>query len=170
MTDAPGPQGMRLWLRLVLFGSLALNLAVIGVVAGVVLTGGPPAHVSRDGRDPVTPYVRALTEDQRDAVRGALRRSFVRDRVRGDKGPLLSGAYVRVLGLLQQEPFDRAAFDAVLSEQTEAAVARMALGQKVLGDFLQELSPEHRAAYAERLAEEVTRMRHRRPERKPDRD
>ncbi len=168
MDQVSRPQGMRLWLRLLLFASLALNLAVVGVVAGALLSGGPSRDAARSLRDPVVPYTRALDETQRKQIRRDLRRAFDRGRDGGLRPPGAGGDYAVVLELLRTDPFDRAAFDAVLVRQGDGARARMELGQKVLGDFLEGLSAADRDAYAARLEDEVARLARRRPPQRRD--
>ncbi|MBV2358485.1 periplasmic heavy metal sensor [Thalassococcus sp. CAU 1522] len=146
---------MALWLRLLLYASLALNLVVAGVVAGALLRGGPPP---RDARDVIAPYIRALDADQSRALRRAFR-SAARDGAR--PGAFLAG-YRDVLALLRAEPFDPEAVATALERQGDAAASRQALGRRVLVQHLSGLDPAARAAFADRLEAELENIGKRR--------
>ncbi|WP_299927112.1 periplasmic heavy metal sensor [uncultured Pelagimonas sp.] len=153
------PMGRRI--RLVLFVSLALNLVVIGLVAGVVFNGGPPPRGASRGFDTVLPYSRAFTEDQRRDLRRELRKSFAPSK--GDKrGAGMVESYREALDVLRQDPFERARFDGVVNKQRALAEKRHGTGQDLLAKFLEAMTPEERAAYADRLETEITNMSKRR--------
>ena len=66
----PSPKSSRLWVRVLLVVSLALNLLVIGAVAGVIIKGGPfkhggPPHMAQGGVGPLT---QALSKEDRRAI------------------------------------------------------------------------------------------------------
>lgn len=149
-------QGMRGWLRVVLFGSLALNLLVVGLVAGATVRGGPYHAGGPSAREPVTPYTRAFEEDQRKDLRRDLRRAIVgtRDGTRGE----ITEAYAQALSLLRAEAFDAAAMRAVLRRQAELSNTRRRKGEEVLAVYLAQMSAQERRAYADRLEEEVARF------------
>lgn len=165
-TGTRGP--MRPWLRIVLFASLALNLAVAGLVAGFLLKG-PPDH-GRD-RDPVAPYTRAFDEDQRKAVWRTLRQRFREEREAGGRPDVL-GEYRAALAALRAEPFDAEGFRRIVAEQGTRADERRQRGEAVLVSHVSALSPEERAAYAARLEAvlEEYAERRRQFERKGDKD
>ncbi|SNT28841.1 periplasmic heavy metal sensor [Antarctobacter heliothermus] len=145
------------WLRVVLFVSLALNLAVVGAIGGMVLNGPPVPRTDRS--DPALPYTRAFDEDQRRDLRRALWRSVRRD------GKAMRAAYLadyqQALMLLRGEPFNPAALKALLDAQGERAVDVRLRGQEVLMTFLSDMSVEERRDYADRLERELEKMRHR---------
>lgn len=172
MTDAPKPAKapeadaktyrMRPTLRVVLFLSLAMNLVVVGLVAGFIVRGGPPHPPKRGGSDYVIPYTRAFDEDQRKDVWRSLKRDFAERRERGgDRAGVIAG-YNQALEVLRAEPFDQAAMIAVLEGQTARANERLAAGQQVLTNHLSALTQAERAAYADRLAREIERLEERR--------
>lgn len=146
--DAKKPK-MTLGMRIVLFASLATNLAVAGVVAGLYLNrpdmerGAPPR-----GRDFVFPYTHALDEDQRRDLGRALR-SRIEDK-RDAPGDFLAG-YRSAIETLRTEPFDQDAFAATLNRQGARAERRQKEGQEMLVEYVARLSPEEREAYARRL-------------------
>lgn len=142
--------------KIVLAMSLALNLAVAGVVGGAALR----SYGDGDGRRQVArdlnfgPFTDALTRPQlREMLahlgdgRGGLR--DMRAQIRGDMDA--------VLAALQAEPFDPAEVEAVLTRQSERLTARADSGRKALVAVILAMSPEDRAAFTARLAEVVTR-------------
>lgn len=145
MSDIRGP--MRPWLRILLFASLAINLAVAGLFVGFVLKG--PSKHDR-GRDPVAPYTRAFDEDQRGELWRAIRQQYHEDR-RADGRPDILGEYRTALEALRAEPFDAEGFGRVLAEQGARADERRHRGETVLLDYVTTLSAGDRAAYADRL-------------------
>ncbi len=159
--DAKTPKKPARGLRLALFASLAVNLAVLGLVLGAVLLRPPfDRHGPPHGRDFVFPYTRAFDEGQRHELGRNLRGAFERDRERDPPRPHggLLGGYRAALELLRAEPFDAQAFGAALEAQSARAEARQAAGQRVLIDYVASLSPEERAAYAARLEAEIEQM------------
>ena len=147
------------WLKVALVVSLALNLLVIGAMIGAALGAGRPgerirSEVPREfGRSPL---VSALEREDRRAVGRELMR---------EAGPLrqnrtdLRARFDRLLDALRAEPFDRAAVEALLSEQREAGARRLELAEAALLSRLAAMSPEARAAYAERLDRSLRRDR-----------
>ncbi|MDJ0821909.1 MAG: periplasmic heavy metal sensor [Paracoccaceae bacterium] len=160
-----GARRMSGWVRVVFFASLALNLLVAGLVIGLIWSGGPPRGEVLNGRDGVTPYTRAFDEEQRRAIRQALRRSLAESWRENRQG--LAGPYREALVLLRADPFDAAAMAAVLERQVKFSDARRQRGQEVLTGFLSELSLAERQAYANRLEAEIERLERRRPGRPP---
>src|SRR6056297_1168972 len=90
MVDTAKPR-TPLWLRLTLLGSLALNLLVIGAVAGAFVFGGPEHRALRDRGDPVPVFIRALDPTDRRALRQDLLENL-RDRARDGRGATRSAA------------------------------------------------------------------------------
>jgi uncharacterized membrane protein len=140
-------------LRWVLVVSLALNLAVGGVMLGNVLRGGP------DTRDMMRdmgfgPYDSALRPQDRDMLRAALRHRMSDLKAnRAVAGADLLG----VVTSLRATPFDPAALGAAMTAQQDHLAARMQFGTDAMRDFLISLSPQDRLAFADRLEE---RLRH----------
>jgi len=162
-TSSPNPKPSRIkpWLRGVLFVSLALNLAVAGVVGGAfVRFGGPDSDKRPPRQDEVAgTYTRALSSDDRRAIWRELRKQ--RDDLPSKAD--LRADFQEVLRLLRAEDFDRAALEDVLSRQRDFGISRAELGHELLLDRLQTLTAEERAAYADRVEDGVKRHRHKKP-------
>lgn len=154
MADDKTPQARpsRLW-RIVLVLSLALNLAVIGVVVGSAASGrwgdGPPRSFDLG----LGPIARALEPQERRAIGRQLRedrslRDFdLRDRVN------------RVVAALQADPFDPAVLRVLLAEQSERITAVQATAQEVVVEQITAMTPERRRAFADKVLEEMSRAR-----------
>jgi uncharacterized membrane protein len=148
----PQPRPSRLW-RVVLVLSLALNLAVIGVVVGSAASGrwgdGPPRSFDLG----LGPIARALEPQERRAIGRKLRedrslRDFdLRDRVN------------RVVAALQADPFEPDVLRALLAEQSERITAVQATAQEVVVEQITAMTPERRRAFADQVLEEMSRAR-----------
>lgn len=140
-------------LRVALFVSLAVNLAIAGLVAGAFLDGrrmGPPPRFDLS----LGPVGQALDE--------ADRRAILRDlRARPDlrpPGPRARQAHFRdLLAVLRAEPFERGEIEALLADHRRHGAALLDAGQAALLDRIAAMSPEERAAFADRLEAEVSR-------------
>lgn len=152
MTDQASDRPRR-WMRIALFGSLAVNLAVVGLVVGAVVKG-PPEDDKHFQMPPDTavPYARAFEGDEKRALRRALRGAYAG--LRPDPAGPLQG-YRDAIDVLRSEPFDAGALSEVLEGQNAQTEARRRLGQEALVSVLADLSPEARLAYAARLEAEI---------------
>lgn len=165
MTDtprsAPDPKarpGMSRGIRAVLFLSLALNLVVVGIVAGVLFRGGPYGPPPRHMRDAVVPYTAALAPRDRRAIGRRIFRSL---RAEGSRDALrdeMRADYAEALRLLRAARFDADAFAAVIARQTARAAERQKTGQRELVRHLSELTVDERRDYAARVAEALERF------------
>ncbi|ETX28379.1 periplasmic heavy metal sensor [Roseivivax isoporae] len=153
------------WMRIALVLSLAANLVVGGIVAGTFLREGPHRGGAR-GPDHGFVYYRAFTEEERRALRQAIRQDMGRDadapQDRAARRAAFLDGYRETAAALRADPFDPAALDRALGQQNERATERRARGQEVLVEFLAAMAPEDRAAYAERLSREIARLAERR--------
>ncbi|WP_235915843.1 periplasmic heavy metal sensor [Thalassovita mangrovi] len=148
----------RLWLRIVLFVSLALNLAVLGVVAGAVLRFGPAKDGPPVRGDQVAGvYTYALTPEER--------RQIGRDMFRQHREDLpsrsdMNADFDAMVATLRAQPFDADAASAILRRQLEFGQKRAELGHKLLLQHLSEMSDGDRAAYADRLEQALQKRFH----------
>lgn len=131
-----------------LYGSLALNLLLIGVLGGSALRGDKhPRGVDLS----FGPYSRALDPEDRRAIGKA-----VRDHIR-DRGGMRLGREEReaqvqaLVAALQADPFDRAAVEAQFTQQRETMAQAVTVSQSALLDRIEAMTPEQRAAFVERL-------------------
>ena len=160
MTDTGSSERpRRRWLWRLLFGaSLALNLLIVGIVAGWVASKGPertPNDVDRTARSlGMEPFVRALSpEDKVALVRSARsERAGLSENRRGLQSRLQS-----LLRAIRAEPFDPEDVRSLLSDQRAAVADRQAIGERLFLERLSQMSAEERASYAERLEGELKR-------------
>lgn len=140
-------------LRIALAVSVALNLLVVGVVAGAMLReGGPRGRMM--GELDFGPFAEALTGEDRDA----LRRAFVeRAPDMRDMRRQMRADFQGLLSALRAEPFDAGALRQAMAGQAERMAERLQLGQELMLERLEAMSPEARAQFADRLEE---RLRH----------
>jgi len=144
-------------MSVLLVASLALNLLIVGAFVGAALRhdrddGRERSEVSREmGR---TPFIAALDpEDRREIGRRLMR----------DAGPLrenraeLRERFDRLLAALRADDFDRDTVEALLAEQREAGAQRLEIGEGAILDRLEEMSPDARRAYADRLDRSLRR-------------
>lgn len=140
-----------LW-RIILVVSLCLNLAFVGLLAGVAFSGkvrgGPPPRMSF-GLGPVT---EALDRSDRRAIASA-----VRDQV-GSR-PFQRQDLQTLIDALRQSEFDAVALRDVLRAQSERTNEVVTAAQDAFVDRVAQMSPEDRAEFADRLT------RKRRPKR-----
>lgn len=163
---------LRRWVRVVLVASLALNLLIAGVVAGVVLKGPSQKQNPRPSRgDVALPYTRALSEEHRQISRRELRRVVFAGR---DEQGALGQHYSGALVVLRADPFDLEALSEVFDVQTRSAQQRLAQGQQVLLSVIANMSEQDRKAFADRLEAELSALEARgkawAPHRKPGPD
>jgi uncharacterized membrane protein len=150
MTDATGPAWLTpRTLRWGLVASLALNVLVIGAVAGTLCfsrKGGPDGPGFKGS--PLLGFARTLPRERADMIRQKFADAqpgmeTARKAVRDARGTVRT--------LLPADNFDQAAFNAALENlvQAETGVARSKKG--LFGDVVGQLSPEERKALHEWL-------------------
>jgi uncharacterized membrane protein len=144
ITEKPKLRG---WPKALLIGSLTLNLLVLGVVVGGVL--GHDRRPPRVGDVNIGALSAALSQDEREALRHAAEArggSFraMRAQDRADRAALVAA--------LGAEPFDPAAFDAVMARQRTRMLERIDIGAELMRERVLGMSPEARKAFADRLA------------------
>lgn len=136
----------RNWLRIALALSLALNLGVGGMVAGAMLRVGVPGRAECDAG--LGPIADALTGSDRRKLREAL---VVRYRELGAGRLALRADYDVLLQSLRTEPFDPAVVDTALAALATRNADRLSGARMILADYINGLTPEARAALADRL-------------------
>lgn len=141
-------------MRILLIGSLALNLLVIGVVGGAVI-----GHSREDGKKAGydkfgTPHVRALSSEDKRSVGKAIRTAYRKadiDRLDG------RGIYQEMVQLLRNTPLDLVAFEATIYKLDNGAQLRREVAQSAFVARIVSMNDAERAAYADRLETALTR-------------
>ena len=136
--------------RYLLVASLALNLAVVGVVVGSAFDRhghGRGPHMA----GPMAPLIMSLPEDAREGLIDELRSLPRPDR------DMRRRSFDALLTAIRAEPFRPEAVTAALREQRDLGEARLSSLETVLADQLAGLSAEERADYADRLRTSVRR-------------
>lgn len=148
----PAPRDPSRWLRRALLASVAVNLLVIGTVAGVVLS-----HGDRDDRQARAErgagfgrYVRALDPADRAALREAYRAGAGRDAIAAHRAGHRAD-HAALLAAVRSDPFDRAAVEGIFEGQIARMTEGMMRGQGLLVDRIAAMSVGERAAFADRL-------------------
>lgn len=141
------------WQRILLVASLALNLIIIGIVAGAFMGGGPSKSGQRFDLT-AGPLTRAMDSENRDAVRDALRESGVfrpqnRSGMRADMQALVA--------TLRADVFDADQFQEVLSRQRNRLQEGQQTVLRVVSDQIEGMTSDERAAFADRLEEQLRR-------------
>jgi len=142
------------WTRVLLFTSLAINLLVVGMVAGAFIrSGGGPGRMAGEGavlRDMgYGPYGQALTPEERRAMRGAVARKAQdlatnREALRQQMQTLLEA--------LRKQPYDPAVVHAIVTQQQTRLKERWDIGRDLLLGHIDAMTDAERAQYAKRLA------------------
>lgn len=147
MTASPPPADPR-WLRWLLAASLALNLLVLGLVAGEALRHGPPAGGPRPTELALGPLARALEEGDRRAILEDLRGRPELDPLgRRERGQ----AFADILAAVRAEPFDEGRLREAMARQSARVEAAQQATQDAVVARLSALTPREREAFADRL-------------------
>lgn len=157
-TSATPPKPPFRWGRVVLFVSLALNLAVVGIVGGAVLGRfGPDRHdiAARDVGFGL--FNDALSQDDRKALRGAYMQA--RPNIRAERQKMRDDLQT-ILAALRADPFDVDVLRQALDTGAARMAARQAQGQTVVLDYLEKMSNAERAELADRLEKSLKRRAH----------
>ena len=156
MTASPEPSKSRgpFWVRIVFFVSIALNLLIVGLAAGAMLR-----HDRYDRHPPLRdlgygPFGEALSlSDRQELARGLTGRagdlSTNRDEIRGQ--------FTEMLDILRGQPFDAGALQALVERQRAKLVERQTIGQTLLLNRIEAMSDAERAAFADRLENNLRR-------------
>ncbi len=144
--DNPMKQPRRLW-RVVLVLSLALNVAVVGAVAGLAISGrandGPPQRLMFD----FGPLGRVLDPADRRAIGNALRRNGAIPLDRSE----MRGKIVDFAAALRQDPFDADLVTRELGSFRSRSEQVQQDAQDAFIAHLSSMSPDGRRKLADRL-------------------
>ncbi|MDE0521706.1 MAG: periplasmic heavy metal sensor [Boseongicola sp.] len=162
MSDDATSRPRRSWVKPLLFVSLALNLVVIGAFVGRALA--PDRHRWDDGvAGPVravigAPFAHALGPGDRGALHDKL--TGKRSHLQASRGRLRD-LLDELLVALRAEPFLPDEVRRILQEQRGVAEERQLLGETLLLERLEAMSPDERSAYADRLERSLKRFKRR---------
>ena len=140
---APTVAPRRRWMRWALIASLALNLLVVGAVAGSFLRGGGPLGGGR-GAGNIIGYVMSLPAERRGEL---MKRSMT---IRGEMRALRQ--QVRVANreraaAFTAEPFDRQRYIDAQTRQIEADRQIRLLTRDVVAETAAGMTPDERRAF-----------------------
>ena len=153
-TTAASPRRRR-WLGPALAVSVALNLAVVGGIAGAMLAHGPIRGGVALMRDPgLGPLGPAFSREDRAAMRASFaeRRGTLRESLAADRADAAAMAQA-----LRAEPFAPDAVAAIVARMRARAHGRIDAGLAAVERHLGTLDPAARRALADRI--EVTLRR-----------
>lgn len=149
--EASAPSSGR-GLKIALAVSVALNLAVAGIVAGAWLREGSNRSAPRDLS--FGPFSEALSPDDRRALRKALV-----DRAPGfrDARKAAQAEFAALLAALRSRPFEPAAVQSALAAIEARNAGRLELGRSLIEARIAEMSEADRLAFADRLEKGLRR-------------
>lgn len=148
MPKKTGPS--RIW-RIVFVISLALNLAVVGMIIGAGASGKMGKSPPRSFDLGLGPIAAALAPEDRRAIGRSLRGN------RDLRGINFRGQFRDLLAALRQDPFAPAALEAILADQSENMMRLQAQARLALIVQIEAMSAEEREAFANRLEQEFKR-------------
>lgn len=132
--------------------SVALNLAVAGLAVGAWLGHGPRQGMPRDMS--FGPFSEALDDTDRKAIRRALLERLGEFR---EQREAARTEFETLLAALRADPFDPGALKVALAALEARNAERLELGRSLIETRLIEMSPEERAAFADRLEKGLRR-------------
>ncbi len=151
---APTPAGRGV--KVALVASLALNLLLGGLIAGVAVRHHRDMGPGGRGALTFAPYFDSLGRADRAALREEmLRRMPALREMHRERGEDVRA----FLEVIRADPFDREVAEAVLEQQLGRASRRLDEGRELFLERLAAMSPEERQAYADRLEKALDRKR-----------
>ncbi len=148
MTDVPPKPSTSRGLRIALAVSVALNLAVMGMVAGAILRANGPMHAQMPRDLSVGFFTEALTPaNRRDLLQRArtLTPGSFQDR------RAMQEDLAATVAALRADPFDAAMLDKTMTAMIARVETRLDVGRDLLLGFLTDMSVADRLAFADRL-------------------
>jgi uncharacterized membrane protein len=146
-TAAPPKRG---WMKYLLIASLALNLLIIGVVAGRMMAwrhGYGPRDMGEFG---LMRFSHTLSSEQRDTVHDMIKDGRVRAKPLRENVREARKAFVDAIA---SETFDKATVDAAAQRLSEAEKALRAARLDIFSATASKLTPDERKAYRAWVAE-----------------
>lgn len=157
MPKTPPRAPIRGWIKVLLFTSLAVNLAVVGLAIGAVLRHGDMmGHRADRASQFGGPYTGALSREDRRAIWQQMRAMHGEGRPSRDD---IRAEFAAVVQALRADPYDPGLVRDIVGRQFDAGIARQQAGQALLLERIDAMSPAERAAFADRLAERLAAWR-----------
>lgn len=145
MSDENKPPKTRLWVRVLLGTSLALNLLVLGLVAGAMFRFGGPDGMRSPPRSIGAAMYRELPREDRRALRSG------KSSTQYQRHGRLKVEAAAVDTVLRATPFDPVAMQALLEDHATARAGFHMSLQRAWLDRVSAMSDTDRHAYADRL-------------------
>ena len=154
MVEATSKKPRRLW-KFAFALSLALNLAVVGLIAGVGLrsAGGKPPQAFEFGLGPIG---QALSPEQRRSIARELRSN---PDLRGSGRRGQNGMMGAVIEVLRSDNFDPAMLEAALDQPNDRMKSLQAAAKAAFIAHVSEMTEVDRLAFADRIEETTKRRR-----------
>lgn len=144
-------RGCPRWIRVILILSLAVNLAIAGVVVGHKLRAD--SKHKRQGADRVIDWmVEMVPEERQDFARKHL--SDLPRRLDSERAERITHL-PEVISAMEAEPFDPDALDVALRSMSEQHHGKRTAFRHSLISLLEVLTPEERASFAENYRERL---------------
>lgn len=136
-------------IKFILVVSLALNLLVVGMVAGMMFNAGGMPHADRHVRDyGFKTVINALSRSDRAQLSHALRKEF------GAKSAQIPKARKQISALIQSletTDFNNTRVESILRSEVLNIVPRQEAGLRLLIEKVNAMTPKQRQEYASRL-------------------
>jgi uncharacterized membrane protein len=133
-------------IKIALAVSVALNLAVAGLALGARMADGPRHGMPRDLS--FGPFSEALSDQDRRALRRSLAERAGEFR---ESRQAARAEFEALLVALRAEPFDPPTLKGALAAIEARSAQRLELGRDLIETRLISMTPEERAAFADRL-------------------
>ena len=155
MTEPTTRPATARWVKVLLALSLALNLAILGMVGGAFLRDGP-----RQRDMPRDLSFGAFNEALSREDRRELRRAFMdrADEFRTGRAAA-QAEFAALLTALRADPFDPAVLKTALQSIERRNADRLAIGRELVEGRIVALTTAQRLAFADRLEASLTRKR-----------
>ncbi len=148
------------WLRFALAISVAVNLAILGIVAGAMIRNHGPMQDGAMARDlGFGPFTEALSDQDRKKLRQAFLAKV--PELRDDRRAMRLESSA-LLGQLRAVPFDAAGLRKVFDSQHQRNAERLDLGQNLILDLVVGMTEAERLAFASRLEVQLAKKPKRR--------
>jgi uncharacterized membrane protein len=138
------------WVKVVLALSLALNLGVVGVVAGARMKGGPGDQGDLPRDLSFGPFSEAFSREDRRALRSALLEKAPEFRASRQAA---KAEFDALITALRAKPFDADTLRTALGAIEARNADRLELGRTLIEARIFDMSDSDRLAFADRLEE-----------------